>query len=67
MPAKEVVELLKRGKGLAKRTKYKEAIAHYEKAMSLDPKYPESWYLRAAAYVETGRPKEAIEIGRAHV
>jgi Flp pilus assembly protein TadD len=60
MPVKEVIELLKKGKALAKRTKFKEAMAHYEKAITLDPKYPESWYLRASVFAETGRYKEAI-------
>jgi protein O-GlcNAc transferase len=60
MPVKEVLELLKRGHGYAKRTKYKEAMAYYDKALKLDPNYAESWYLRASVFIETGRPNEAL-------
>ena len=60
MPLKEAVELLRKGIAYAKRTKYKEALAFYEKAISLDPKYPEGFVLRASVYIETGRYQEAI-------
>jgi hypothetical protein len=29
MPLREVIELLKKGRGFAKRTKFKEALAYY--------------------------------------
>ena len=38
MTAKEVVELLRKGLSYATRTKYKEALAYYNKALTLDPK-----------------------------
>ena len=37
MAVKEAVDLLKKGRAYAKRTRYKEAIAYYDKALSLDP------------------------------
>jgi tetratricopeptide (TPR) repeat protein len=60
MTTKEVVEVLKKGRAYAQRTKYKEAMAYYNKALSLDPKYPESWYLRASVLIDTGKPQEAL-------
>ena len=60
MTTNEVVGLLKKGRASAGRTKFKEAIVYYEKALSLDPNNPEAWYLRAAAFIETGRNAEAL-------
>ena len=60
MTTKEVVELLKKGRAYAQRTKYKEAMAYYNKALSLDPKFAECWYLRASVLIDTGKPDEAI-------
>ncbi|MFY9801087.1 MAG: tetratricopeptide repeat protein, partial [Methanoregula sp.] len=56
----EVEGLLKKGRAYAGRTKYKEALAYYEKALALAPNTAEAWYLRAAAFIETGRNEEAI-------
>ena len=33
MPIKEAVELLKKGRAYAQRTKYREAIAYFDKAL----------------------------------
>jgi Flp pilus assembly protein TadD len=60
MTAKEAVELLKKGLSYARRTKYKEALAYYNKALSLDPNNPEGWYLRASLLVDTGKSSEAL-------
>ena len=60
MPVKEAIELLKKGKAYAQRTKFREALAYYDKALSLDPGYAESLFLRASVYVETGRYREAL-------
>ena len=60
MTTNEVIGLLRKGRTYASRTKYKEAIAYYEKALSLDPKNPEAWYLRAVVFIETGRNTEAL-------
>ena len=60
MPLKEAVELLRKGIAYAKRTKYREALAYYDKAISLDPKYPDGLVLRASVYIETGRYPEAL-------
>ncbi len=37
MQVKEVAELLKKGKSFAQRTKFREAIAYYDRALTLDP------------------------------
>ncbi|MFA6226135.1 MAG: tetratricopeptide repeat protein [Methanoregula sp.] len=60
MTAKEAVELLKKGQSYARRTKYKEAPAHYNKALSLNPNSPEGWYRRASLLVDTGKSSEAL-------
>ncbi len=60
MTVKEAVELLKKGFAYAKRTKYKEALAYYNKALSLDPNNPEAWYLRASVLIDTGKSQEAL-------
>ena len=60
MTVKEAAELLKKGRAYALRTKYKEAMAYYNKALSIDPKSAEAWYLRASALIDTGNPKEAL-------
>jgi Flp pilus assembly protein TadD len=60
MTVKEAVELLKKGRAYAQRTKYKEAMAYYNKALAIDPKSAEGWYLRASVLVDTGKPAEAI-------
>jgi tetratricopeptide (TPR) repeat protein len=61
MTTKEVEHLIKRGRAYAIRTKYKEALVYYEKALSLDPSNPEAWYLRTTAFIETGRNEEALK------
>jgi Flp pilus assembly protein TadD len=61
MTVKEAVELLKKGLSYARRTKYKEALAYYNKALSLDPDNPEIWYLRASLLIDTGKSKEALD------
>jgi Flp pilus assembly protein TadD len=60
MTVKEAVELLKKGRAYAQRTNYKEAMAYYNKALTLDPANPEGWYLRASVQIDTGKPAEAI-------
>jgi tetratricopeptide (TPR) repeat protein len=60
MTVKEAVELVKKGRAYAQRTKYKEAMAYYNKALEIDPKYLEGWYLRASVLIDTGKPDEAI-------
>jgi tetratricopeptide (TPR) repeat protein len=60
MTLKEAVELAKKGRAYAQRTKFKEAMAYYNKALSLDPKFAEGWYLRASVLIDTGKPDEAI-------
>lgn len=60
MTVKEAVELLRKGLAYAKRTKYKEALAYYDKALALDPKNPEGWFLRASVLIDTGKSKEAL-------
>ena len=60
MTVKEAVELLKKGRAYAQRTKYREAMAYYNKALSIDPKNPEGWYLRASVLIDTGKPEEAL-------
>lgn len=60
MTVKEAVELLRKGLAYAKRTKYKEALAYYDKALALDPKNPEGWSLRASVLIDTGKSKEAL-------
>jgi len=58
---KEVEGLLRKGRGYAIRTKYREATLYYDKALSLDPGNPESWYLRASMFIETGKNIEALD------
>jgi Flp pilus assembly protein TadD len=60
MTANESVELLKKGLSYAKRTKFKEAMAYYNKALSLNPNNPEAWYLRASLLIDTGKSSEAL-------
>jgi tetratricopeptide (TPR) repeat protein len=60
MTTKDVVELLRKGRAYAQRTKYREALAYYNKALALDPKYPEGWFLRASVLIDTGKPEEAL-------
>ena len=60
MALKEAVELLKKGRYYAQRTKFREAFAYYNKALSLDPKNPEGWYLRASVLIDTGKHDEAL-------
>jgi Flp pilus assembly protein TadD len=60
MTVKEAVELLKKGRAYAQRTKYKEAMAYYNKALTIDPKNPEGWYFRASVLIDTGQPEEAL-------
>ncbi len=60
MTVKEAAEFLKKGHSYAKRTKYKEALAYYNKALSLDPNNPEAWYLRASVLIDTGKSQEAL-------
>jgi Flp pilus assembly protein TadD len=60
MTVKEAVELLRKGRAYAQRTKYKEAMAYYNKALEIDPKNPEGWYLRASVLIDTGKPGEAL-------
>jgi tetratricopeptide (TPR) repeat protein len=57
---KEAEELIRKGRAYASRTKYKEAIAYYERALALDPDNPSGWYHRAAVFIETGRNTEAL-------
>ena len=58
---KEVEQLIKKGRAYANRTKYREALAYYEKALALDPSNPEIWCLRAATFIETGRNEEGLK------
>jgi len=60
MTSKEAIELLKKGLSYARRTKFKEALAYYNKALTLDPNNPEAWYLRASLLIDTGKSKEAL-------
>ena len=60
MTVKDAVELLKKGRSYAQRTKYKDAMAYYNKALDIDPKSPEGWYLRASVLIDTGKPDEAL-------
>lgn len=60
MTVKEAVELLKKGHAYAQRTKYREAMAYYNKALSIDPKNPEGWFLRASVLIDTGKPEEGL-------
>jgi len=60
MTVKEAVELAKKGRAYAQRTKYREAMAYYNKALSIDPKFAEGWYLRASVLIDTGKPEEAL-------
>ncbi len=60
MTVKEADDLLRKGFSYAKRTKFKEALPYYNKALSLDPNNPEGWYLRASLLIDTGRIKEGI-------
>ena len=60
MTAKEVSELLRKGLSYARKTKYKEAMLYYNKALIIDPKNPEAWYLRASVLIDTGKSKEAL-------
>ena len=60
MTVKEAVELLRKGLSYARRTKYKEALAYYNKALALDPQNFEGWYLRAALLIDTGKSSEAL-------
>ena len=54
MALREAVEMAKKGLSYAKRTKYKEALAYYNKAITLDPNYAEGLFLRASALIESG-------------
>jgi len=58
--SKESEELLKKGHAYALRTKWREALVWYDKALSFDPNNPEAWYLRASVFIETGRNNEAL-------
>jgi Flp pilus assembly protein TadD len=58
---KDVEQLIKKGRAYSTRTKYREALAYYEKALVLDPSNPEVWCLRAAAFIESGRNEEALK------
>ena len=58
--SKESEVLLKKGHAYALRTKWREALALYDKALSFDPDNPEAWYLRASVFIETGRNTEAL-------
>ncbi len=60
MALKEAIELLKKGHAYAKRTKYKEALGYYNRALSLDPRCAEGLFLRASIYIDTGKYKEAL-------
>jgi Flp pilus assembly protein TadD len=60
MTTNEVIGLLRKGRAYASRTRYKEAVAYYEKALALDPENPETWYLRAVVFMETGRNMDAL-------
>ena len=60
MDVHEVTILLKKGRTYASRTKYKEALAYYDKAIALSPTNPEAWYLRAAVFIDTGRNADAL-------
>lgn len=60
MTTKEVQEIIRKAKAYAQRTKYREALAYINKALSLDPKHPESWYLRASVLIDTGKPEEGL-------
>jgi len=60
MTSREVEGLLKKGRAYASRTKYKEAIAYFDKALSLDSANPEAWNFRAGVFIETGRNREAL-------
>jgi tetratricopeptide (TPR) repeat protein len=60
MAVKEAVELAKKGMAYAQRTKYREAMAYYNKALSIDPKFAEGWFLRASVLIDTGKPEEAL-------
>ena len=60
MPSKEVIELLRKAHSFARRTKYKEALAHIEKALSLDPRCAESWYMKGGVLIDTGNFKEGL-------
>jgi Flp pilus assembly protein TadD len=61
MPLKEGVELLKKGLAYAHRTKYKEAMAYYQKALLIDPNNPEGYYLRASILIDTGNSVEGLK------
>ena len=58
--AKEAEELIRKGRAYANRTKYKEAITYYEKALAVDPNNPAGWYNRAIVFIEIGRNTEAL-------
>ena len=60
MTVKEAVELAKKGRAYAQRTKYREAMAYYNKALSIDPKFAEGWFFRASVLIDTGKPEEAL-------
>lgn len=60
MDVHEVTVLLKKGKAAAGRTKYKEAVGYFEKAIALSPGTPEAWYLLAGVLIETGRNTDAL-------
>lgn len=60
MTAQEVIGLLRKGRAYASRTRYREAIACYQKAVALDPANPEIFYFRAAVFIETGRNVDAL-------
>ena len=60
VPLKEVVELLRKGSAFARRTKYKDAMAYFNKALSLDPRYAESWCLRGSVFLDTGKYNEGL-------
>lgn len=60
MPEKESVELLKKGLAYARRTKFKEAMAYYQKSILLDPNNPEAYYLRASILIDNGNNVEGL-------
>jgi tetratricopeptide (TPR) repeat protein len=60
MTSKESEGLLKKGRAYAIRTKWREALTCYDKALALDPGNLEAWYLRASVFIEAGRNTEAL-------
>jgi Flp pilus assembly protein TadD len=52
---------VKRGIALGNAERFEEAVAAYEKAISIDPCSVDAWYLKAVALDELRRDVEALE------